>query len=409
MRLLAAVALFGLSPALCFAATHGSEGRLETTAPDPNRQSSYRSDQLASAPPAAGKLHRNPDFASSKKSAAGILRDRTVTMANKAGYFDFYDASRTLRLDRDADGYHSEFRIGFDADVTFGDALVYARLYLRRVGDVDWTLYRTTDDFWLYGQSGSDNYFVDTSLDDGFPTGEYDVLIDLYEVGYTGIVATIGPMDDGALRDLPLEESGLDAAFGLDGFFINTVTTTLLADNDGDGFHSAFRIAFDPDTDFGPSMAYAVVWVRARGGDWIEEHVTDDFLIDASGTADTYSFTADWISGYPTGDYDVQIDLHDASTSLLIASAGSERAELSRVPLEDRSRDTVASVPPPTTVVTTTSSYERTSGGGALSLWWVAGLIALLVAARWHRLIAARRTVLLTARQRARERSGLNR
>jgi hypothetical protein len=39
---------------------------------------------------------------------------------------------------------------------------VYARLYLRRAGDVDWLLYRETDEFWISGQNGDDDYFVST-------------------------------------------------------------------------------------------------------------------------------------------------------------------------------------------------------------------------------------------------------
>src|SRR5690606_6370745 len=114
----------------------------------------------------------------------------------------------------------SEFRIRFDADSSVGDVLVCAKLYLRRVGEPDWLLYHTTDDFWLDGLSGSDDYYVTTTLDDGFATGEYDVLIDLYEVGYSGIVATIDAYDTNALAYLPLEEVGLDVPIELPGYSI---------------------------------------------------------------------------------------------------------------------------------------------------------------------------------------------
>ena len=90
--------------------------------------------------------------------------------------------------------------------------------------------------------------------------------------------------------------------------------TTLLIDDDDDGHYSKFRIDFDPDADFDGTFVYAEVWVRAQGGEWIQEHVSDDFLVDASGDDDVYSLTADWISGYPTAFYDVQIDLRDADT-----------------------------------------------------------------------------------------------
>ena len=102
-------------------------------------------------------------------------------------------------------------------------------------------------------------------------------------------------------------------------------------------------------------------------------------LVDASGDADTYSLTADWISGYPTALYDVQIDLRDADTGVLVASAGSERPELSRIPLEDQARDTRPGRP---AGGGGGSSHSREHGGGALGGWFLLGLLLLLGCAR---------------------------
>jgi hypothetical protein len=254
---------------------------------------------------------------------------------------------------------------------------------MRRVGESQWQLYHTTDDFWIYGQSDSDDYYVTTTLDDGFATSEYDILIDLYEVGHGGIVATLDASEDVDLFDLPLEEVGLDVPIEIPGYGIGTVSTELLIDSDGDDHYSRFRITFDPDADFDGTYVYAKFWVRPQGGDWIEEHVSEDFLVDSSGTADSYSLTADWLSGYPTAYYDVQIDLHDAATGGLVASAGSERPELSRIPLEDQSRDTRPGSPNPGGGGGDTSSHE--GGGGALTFW---SLLAMLLLAVGRRLSA---------------------
>jgi hypothetical protein len=158
------------------------------------------------------------------------------------------------------------------------------------------------------------------------------------------------------------------------------VSTTLIIDDDGDGHYSKFRIEFDPDADFDGTFVYAEVWVRAQGGEWIQEHVSDDFLVDASGDEDVYSLTADWVSGYPTALYDVQIDLRDAETGALVASAGSERPELSRIPLEDQARDTRVSTPPANGGGGVVTSRER--GGGGLGGSFLLGLLILLVWAR---------------------------
>jgi hypothetical protein len=245
------------------------------------------------------------------------------------------------------------------------------------VGDSDWVLYHVTDAFWINGQSNDDDFYVRTSLDDGFATSEYDVLIDLYEADGDGIVATIDYNDAGELGLLPLEESGLDVPIEESGFSIGDVQANLLVDEDLDGYYSKFEIAFDPDADLQSAYLYARVWIRPAGGEWIEEHVSEDFPVDTSGQNDIYAFTADWVSGYPTASYDVQIDLYDASTNLLVASAGSERLEFSRLPLEDQSRDRRLSAP-----VTggggSVTSHEH--GGGAFDWIWLAilgGLIAM--------------------------------
>jgi hypothetical protein len=297
---------------------------------------------------------------------------RAVIMSARSDYFYIYDAVATLRSDRDEDAYHSEFRVRFDADVRVSEALVYAKLYLRRAGESEWYLYRETDDFWIYGQSEDDDYFVTTTLDAGYSTGEYDVLIDLYESGYSGIVATLGPAESGELSYLPLEEVGLDVPIELAGYSIGEVYTDLIDDGDGDGYFSRFQISFDPDADHDSRFAYARIWVRARGSEWLEEYATEDFRIDTSGSGDTYVLDVDWVSGYPSSYYDVQIDLYDSDSELLIASAGSDRVDLSQIPLEDRSRDVRTSSP---TVVGGGSSSSRESGGGGFE--WLS-LLALL-------------------------------
>ena len=360
-------------------AAEGRVAELQEAPLDPQRVSKYTGTRGA-VPAATQKASKQHQLRPASKTAALKAVRPSATVSARASDFWFFDAGSTLRSDRDGDGFHREFRVRFDADVISGSAIVFARLYLRRVGDLDWLLYHETDDFQIIGEDGDDDYFVTTTLDDGWPTGDYDVLIDLYESGFPGIVATIGPVDSGALALLPLEETGLDLPIELPGYDINGVTTTLIIDDDDDGHYSKFRIDFDPDADFDGTFVYAEVWVRAQGGEWIQEHVSDDFLVDASGDDDVYSLTADWISGYPTAFYDVQIDLRDADTGALVASAGSEREELSRIPLEDQARDMRVNPQPPSGGGGDSSSRER--GGGAIGGWFAMALLMLLAVGR---------------------------
>jgi len=399
MKHILASGLVALSSVMALPAVDAAAGRVsELQAPplDVARVANYAEERGAPQASSAAKNAQRHGTRAATKTAALKSARRAAKLSARSSDFWFFDAGSTLLGDRDNDGFHHEFRIRFDADVVVGDALVYARLYLRRAGDSDWLLYSETDDFWISGENGDDDYFVTTTLDDGWPTGDYDVLIDLYESGFDGIVATIGPFDSNALALLPLEETGLDLPIELPGYRLGDVATTLLIDDDDDGHYSKFRIDFDPDADFDGTFVYAEVWVRPQGGEWLKEHVSDDFLVDASGDADTYSLTADWISGYPTAYYDVQIDLRDADTGALVASAGSERPELSRIPLEDQGRDTRPT--PPSNGGGGGDSHSHEHGGGALGGWFVMGLLVLLAWARFVPLLRVSQTFPLCRR-----------
>ncbi len=365
-------------PSAALSNAEGYESELPSASVDPARTSKYTRIEADGAARTArsGVKYSKPSLKAAP--AAREIRSGSMHLSGFGTHLYFRNASTLLLTDRDQDGYFSEFRVRFDADSDVGNVRVYAKLYLRRFGEVDWLLYHTTDDFWLDGRSGSDDYYVTTTLDTGFATAEYDVLIDLYEVGYSDIVATIGPEDTAELEFLPLEEIGLDVPIELPGYSIGEIETTLLIDDDGDGHYSRFEISFDPDADFDGASVYANIWVRAQGGDWIEEHTSEDFFLDASGSADTYTLGIDWLSGYPTSYYDVQIDLYDSATGLLVATAGSERPELAQIPLEDQSRDRRPN-PPVIGGGGSASSDER--GGGAFGLIWL-GALGLLLGAR---------------------------
>ncbi len=111
-----------------------------------------------------------------------------------------------LITDLDADGYHSRFSVHFDAN-TYADERIwlYAKLYLSLEGG-PWTLYAVSDDFLIEGDSLLDDYRVETTLRDGFPSGYYDVRIELYDADSDDWLLTWGPYDDGSLRNLPLED-----------------------------------------------------------------------------------------------------------------------------------------------------------------------------------------------------------
>lgn len=133
-------------------------------------------------------------------------------------YADFYiyGATTLLQDDYDSDGFYQTFSVIFDADMySFTQnplAEVYALLYISKNGG-PWTHYYTTDDFLIQGDSEFDEYEVMTSFLSGYSTDHYDILIDLYQIGYSDIVATYSSNDSSALYALPLESVDYDEPY----------------------------------------------------------------------------------------------------------------------------------------------------------------------------------------------------
>lgn len=117
--------------------------------------------------------------------------------------FWIYDAFITLNVDEDFDGFYSNFSVEFDADTVFTNAGVYARLYLSR-GSV-FEEFHTTSIFFIEGDSSQDGFVVDSELLSGFPPGDYELLIELYDSIDDALVATFDGTNDADLTFISLE------------------------------------------------------------------------------------------------------------------------------------------------------------------------------------------------------------
>ncbi|MBT8107551.1 MAG: choice-of-anchor H family protein [Gammaproteobacteria bacterium] len=147
----------------------------------------------------------------------GKVRERTASKAGSGSTaqsanpgFWFYTADVELFNDFDRDGYYFGIDLLFDADTAYSVADVYAVIYLSyEYGP--WNEYAATEDFTLLGSSGSDEYIVETELVSGYLTGNYDILIELYDAWDDTFLASFGPEDTSELSILPLEDSTRDA------------------------------------------------------------------------------------------------------------------------------------------------------------------------------------------------------
>jgi hypothetical protein len=126
--------------------------------------------------------------------------------------FSIFDANVELISDYDGDSYYHYFSVNFDADINFGSAIVYARMFISYEGG-PWNHYYTTKTFELFENDKFDTHTVDTVFSTGYPPGSYDIRIDLYEAGWTGRVAVYGPNEDFDLNYLSLEDEEHDLTY----------------------------------------------------------------------------------------------------------------------------------------------------------------------------------------------------
>ena len=151
-------------------------------------------------------------------------------------------------------------------------------------------------------------------------------------------------------------------------FWFYLADVELYADDDRDGYYSGIDLLFDVDTYYSVADIYAVVYLSFEGGPWEEYAETEDFTIFGSSGTDDYILITDLVSGYPTGDYDLLIEVFDADNGDFLAFIGPEdTSELAFLPLEDMNRDAVTD--------TVTRVTVSSGGGGSID-----GLLILMLA-----------------------------
>lgn len=138
-------------------------------------------------------------------------------------YFWIYNADVELISDLDGDGYHHALNVIFDVDVDYDGATVYAKLYLSREGG-PWIQYNSSDLFDIFEEDVSDEYEVTTELVDGYPAGYYAVMIEIYSLNHSQMVAS-GIFDFHNLgKDIMLEDLRRDEVVIYEEVEVVTVT-----------------------------------------------------------------------------------------------------------------------------------------------------------------------------------------
>ena len=170
----------------------------------------------------------------------------------------------------------------------------------------------------------------------------------------------------------PGSESNVAQSANVD-FWFYEVDVQLFNDDDRDGFFHGVDLLFDADTIYSAVEVYAVVYLSLDFGPWNEYGETEDFWIFGASSTDEYVLVTELMSGYPTGDYDLLVELFDSADHSYLASIGpDETSALSFLPLEDFKRDEPIAAKP--------VAVSHGGGGGADA--WTIGILLLLLIVR---------------------------
>ena len=158
-------------------------------------------------------------------------------------------------------------------------------------------------------------------------------------------------------------------------FWIFHADVELFYDDDRDGHFYGIDVLFDADTYFEAADVYAVLYLSFEGGPWNEYAVTETFSIFGATSDDEYVVVTELMSGYPTGSYDLLIELYDTFDGALVAEMGPEHnPELAFLPLEDFNRDDPRR-----------GGFHRHDHGGGAVDWATLALLGLVLLPAYRR------------------------
>lgn len=203
--------------------TAGSAGAVDQTERESRSTAGFSHERGSQARRDAETLEaRKAPVRQRKVGKGGRLQSAQKLAASCCGFRIFY-VDTELFDDFDGDGYYTYLRLVFDVDTDFFDADVYADVYVAPIGE-PWELIFESDVFTIFGSSSDDEYEVETEFVAGYPPGDYDVLIDVFDAATGELVVTMGPEDSSALSYLPIEDISFD---------VDTATSVVISSGGG--------------------------------------------------------------------------------------------------------------------------------------------------------------------------------
>lgn len=151
--------------------------------------------------------------ADGKAKRPATLPNRVRTISHARNVLWVYDLSINLLTDLDFDGLYSSFSVSLDLDSSGYSQDVYAVMYLSQNGG-GWQEYAVTSNFTVTGSSNHDRISIETELESGYYSGNYDHYIEIYDAHSHELVLTAGS-EYGNQSHLPFESYTTDFGVSL--------------------------------------------------------------------------------------------------------------------------------------------------------------------------------------------------
>jgi len=117
--------------------------------------------------------------------------------------------------------------------------------------------------------------------------------------------------------------------------WISDIGTLLFDDLDGDGYHSGFSVTIDVDSEFGDTEVYAKIYLEPSDSPSVLMHTTSHFSVYGTSVGDEYRVDTELRNNFVADHYSVAIDIHDAWSDKLLATANERGfSNLRQLPLE---------------------------------------------------------------------------
>lgn len=165
----------------------------------------------AHVPVEDSKLLKNQSLSATANAGKATKTSKKRSAVTSVVNTDFwiYDAWTETFNDTDYDGYATTVSVHIDVDTVYGEAPVYAVLYL---GDAE-QFYEVHESsvFYIYGDSTTDEFVIETDLISGYRPFDYDIMIEVYDAMTNELLAIADHTTDADLSYVPLESENYDA------------------------------------------------------------------------------------------------------------------------------------------------------------------------------------------------------